>query len=125
MAFERFIKTARVYSPFVTIWARGQLAFSAASVRKYHIETYQFAVLHFDLETRRIGIQLTNDAEEPGAIRLRKIGHSFALTIKAFYHHYNLPLTETRQYVPHLDDATQFLVLSLDNSSSKSRRPSS
>lgn len=71
MAFIKHTNTrGRIGTPKISIWERGQLGFNQAAALKYDIASYKYAILYFDPDEQKIGIRLTNDGDEEGAIKL-------------------------------------------------------
>ncbi len=71
--FEKRIGVARVPAPpFVNISNMGYISFSVRCVKEYHISEYKYAVLYYDTDGRKIGIEFTNDSSGLGVRRLRK-----------------------------------------------------
>lgn len=90
MAFERFVKTTRSFTPKVSIWGRGQIGFNTGAVHKFGLEKFDYAILFFDKETRRIGIVFTNDEKEKGVVRLTKRMAGMSLSAKPFLEYYDV-----------------------------------
>ena len=84
MVFEKFIKSGRDSSPKITIRKNGQISFNAAFNRKHGVDNSKYAVLYFDQEKKRIGIQLTNDENEEGKIKIQKGKNFTTVSAKAF-----------------------------------------
>jgi len=60
MSFKRFDKTSvRSKSPKVSFWKTGAISLNVAAVKAWNLEKYRCAILYFDAETKRIGIQFT------------------------------------------------------------------
>lgn len=97
MAFERYTKTnLRMGKPQISIWSRGQIGFNSGAIEKYKLNNFNYAVLFFDKNTRAIGVMLTNDKEEPGAMKLvkRKSG-GFSFSAQSFLKHYEIDYSKT------------------------------
>ena len=116
MAFERFTKLGRVYTPVAAIWSRGQISFNQGAVQKYNIGDYKYAVLFFDRESARIGIKFTNDEGESGAIALTKGRTGATLSVKAFLEYYDIPYERTRKYAVTYDSSDNLYIINLHQS---------
>ena len=113
MPFERFTKTrSRGLIPKVSIWSRGQIGFNKSAVAKFEIDKFDYLVLFYDKDSKRIGIKLTNDQEE-GAIKIiRKLASGGALvSAKSFLFHYDIGGPETRNYGLELDADSGLIVI--------------
>ena len=124
MAFERFTKTkARGFVPKASIWSRGQIGFNQSAVLKFEFNKYDYVVLFYDDESKRIGIKLANKNEE-GAIKVTKklaSGGAF-VSAKEFLFHYNIYVTETRNYDLSIDSDTGFLIMDTTKYKERKRR---
>lgn len=99
MAFKRFTNTrSRSFVPKVGIWKRGQIGFNKGAMEKYKLEQYKYAVLFFDEEERKIGIKLTNNPGEEGAIKVIKRQNAVSFTANAFLNTYEIVHKETKKY---------------------------
>ncbi len=65
MAFIKFTEHGRSFAPRASISRTGTLSFSYGA-RNRHLADYKFCVLYYDPDTRRIGIELTNDDNAEG-----------------------------------------------------------
>lgn len=113
MAFERYTRTrARGLLPKASIWSRGQIGFNQSAVLRFEINKFDYIVLFYDLDTKRIGIKLTNEQEE-GAIKIiNKLASGGALiSAKSFLINYDLFSQETRNYDLYLDTDSGLLVI--------------
>ena len=100
MAFERYTKTnSRFSEPIISIWSGGLIGVSRGAMIKYKLVDYNYAVLFFDKDTKAIGVKLTNDKKEPGAMKLvkRKSG-GFSFSAQCFLKFYNIDYGKTKKY---------------------------
>lgn len=116
MAFEKFTKNrSRIGKPRASIWTRGQIGLNQGAVAEYDADKYKYAVLYFDKEERRIGIELTNDEDAEGATKIivrKNAGVSFSAT--AFLKTYKIDHSKTRQYPIYSDKESGLIVLELE-----------
>jgi len=89
--FERFTRPGKSFKSRITIQRSSILGVNLAATEEFKFKNYKFAVLFFDLSIKRIGIRLTNDKSEDGAIKVRvreKVGA--LLSAKSFLNYYKL-----------------------------------
>ncbi len=113
MGFERYTKAgSRIGKPQISIWTRGQIGFNQASILEYNIDTYKYAVAHFDKEGNRIGITLTNDETEEGINKLvyRKSG-GVSFSAMSFLKTHKVDYSKTIKYdIEYNTDANMFII---------------
>lgn len=100
MAFERYTKTnLRMGEPQISIWSRGQIGLNSGAIEKYKLNNFNYAVLYFDKDTKTVGVMLTNDKKEPGAMKLvkRKSG-GFSFSAQSFLKYYEIDYSKTVRY---------------------------
>jgi hypothetical protein len=82
MGFQKYTGArTRIGDPMVSIWSRGQIGFNQGAMMEFDIDKYQYVVLYFDPDTRRIGFEFTRDENEEGATKLvfrKNSGASFS-----------------------------------------------
>jgi len=98
MAFERFTKTGRGYTPKVSIWTRGQIGFNQGAVERFDLRKFDYAILFYDRDDKKIGVQLTNDKSEDGVIKIVKGKTGIFMSAKAFLDYYDIPHSKTIKY---------------------------
>jgi hypothetical protein len=116
MAFERYTKTnLRLGEPKISIWSRGQIGFNSTAIVKYKLKDFDYAVLFFDKDTKTIGVKLTNDKREPGAMKLvkRKSG-GFSFSAQGFLKYYNIDYGETKKYDLTYDESEKLYIFQLE-----------
>jgi len=113
MAFERFIKTGRVYRPTASLWSRGQLGFNRGAIQKYNISDYSHAVLFYDKENNRIGIKFITDGSESGAVQLTKGKTGAFISAKAFLDFYDINHDKTRKFPLEYNKEEGLFIISL------------
>jgi hypothetical protein len=114
MAFKRFTKTGRVYTPIVSIWQRGQIGFNRGAVEKFKVNDYSFAVLFFDEGERKIGIRFTNDSTEKGICKITKGKTSSFISAKPFLTYYDIPLNTTVRFSMQYDEGTELYIIDIN-----------
>lgn len=98
MAFIRFTAAGQSFSAKVSINPRGSISFTRGARLKYKLNDFTHAILFYDLETQRIGIQFTSDPTQEGAIKLRFRDFGADLAAKAFIDLHQLPIRKTTAY---------------------------
>lgn len=115
MAFQKFTKVGgRSFVPKVGIWARGQIGFNKGAMEKFKLEHFNFVVLYFDEETRRIGIKFTNDPKEDGTIKVIKRATAVSFSANAFLQTYEIRHDVTKKYDVEFDENEGMYVVQLD-----------
>lgn len=117
MPFERFTDVGRVFRPRASIRTNGQLGFNHGTIVRYGMDKFTHAILYYDAEKKRIGIGLTNNAEEPGASRLIIRSGNGAISARSFLEYYGLTPPKTKQYDIGRDAESGLLVMNLATAS--------
>ena len=113
MAFERFTKTGRGYTPKVSIWQRGQIGFNRGAAEKFKLDDYQYAILYFDRDENKIGIKFTNNANEDGACKIIRGATGAFISAKPFLAYYDIPHEKTQKYDVAYNEKNDLYVISL------------
>ena len=115
MAFERFTrKRARTDAPKASIWSRGQIGFNYAATDEYKLDKFKYAVLYYDRETNRIGIEFTNDRNAEGTSKvIHRKGAGVSISALAFLRHYKINFSATTTHNLIHDDKSGFYVIDL------------
>lgn len=116
MAFVRFTKTgSRIGTPKASIWTRGQIGFNQGAVVEYKLDSYTYAVLYYDEETKNVGFELTNDAKAEGATKLivRK-NAGISMSALSFLKTFKIDFSETHQYNLSYDKTINMYVIDLN-----------
>lgn len=124
MGFEKFTGGGRSYEPKLTIGKSGLIGMNDGMRKRYGIDKYAYCLLHYDRERNLVGVSFTNNAEDPGArrIRLRETGAD--VSAKPFLDYFGIEHKETATF-PVSDSSEEggpFLVV--DISEGKKRRKS-
>jgi hypothetical protein len=113
MAFERFTEVGRVFRPRASLRSNGQIGFNHGSVKRFEMEKFTHAILFYDAETKRIGVKLTNEKDEPGASALMTRSGNGTLSARAFLEFYQLTPKTTTQYDIERDNPSGLLVINI------------
>jgi hypothetical protein len=97
--------------------------------RRFQLDDYQYCILYFDPESKRVGIELTNDKDVEGAqkIRFRKTGSDVAG--RSFLSFFGIEGLETATYPLSKDEGTGYLIIDMtkgrvrSSSSKNAERP--
>lgn len=110
--FERFTDVNKSFSARVTIRRNGQLGFNEGAKNHFAIGEWTHAVLFFDSEKRAVGLMLTNDANEAGAIKITNTKQNTFVPAKAFLDRYGVSYAESQRFC--LEKHQEMLVFELD-----------
>ncbi|GIX05896.1 MAG: hypothetical protein KatS3mg115_0299 [Candidatus Poribacteria bacterium] len=113
MPFERYVKTEPFRRPTVSITSGGYISLNWAAVEEFNVREYRYCVLFYDRMYRRIGIMLTNDPNEEGAIRIRIRNQAALIYAKSFLEYYRIPHRVTMMYTPQFDERLGMIVVDL------------
>ncbi len=116
MAFEKYIKNRRLGRPTASLWLRGQIGFNCAAVQQFHLADYQHAILLFEQETQRIGLDFTHETSTPGTIALTCGKTGACVSAKLFLQYHHIDYRETRKYPIDFDDAVGLYIIDLKES---------
>jgi len=113
MAFERFTQIGQSFKPKISIWANGgQIGFNQGSMKRYRLEKYQYAIIFFDKENKRVGIKFTNDENEEGAIKFNP--QRGVISGKAFLDYYSIDYSKTKNYDVVFDQENDLYIINLE-----------
>ena len=104
MSFEKFTRVGRGYKPKVSITRSGLLGFNQGAVKHFELDKYDWAILYYDKDGGRIGIELTNDENEEGVCKLRKRTSGADVSARSFFEFYRISYDKTNRYDATWDD---------------------
>ncbi len=114
MAFQRFTKTrSRGYTPKASIWSRGQIGFNQGAVEKFKIPDFDYAILFYDRDARKIGVSFTNDEKEEGATKISKRATGASISARAFLDFYEIEHSKTKKYDIDYEEQENLYVMQL------------
>ena len=113
MGFEKFTSSGKTFKPKVSIRKYGQIGFNNGAVKKFDLDKYEYVILFYDRENRRIGIKLTNNSSEDGAMKLQKRPLNVAISAKSFLEYYEIPYLKTSRYNPQWDENEKMIIIDL------------
>jgi hypothetical protein len=91
------------------------LGFNRAARLKFHLDDYTHAILYYDRDSRKIGVELIADGSAPGAVKLRNRAFGSDLSARRFIDYYDIPVPSTLRFTIEQQDA----ILVLDMSTAK------
>lgn len=116
MAFERFTQIGRGYKPKVSITKSGQIGFNQGAVKHFNLSNFEFAILYFDKDNHRIGIELTNDDSEAGVCKLRKRASGADISARSFFGYYGIDYTDSNRYDAKWDESEEKIIVTMESS---------
>lgn len=125
MAFEKYIPPqSSGVRPRATIRPSGLISFDAAAVEAYGLQSASFAVLYFDKTRKVVGIEITKNANEEGALKLSRRRRSVSVKAPQFFDLYGLSFDEAQRFDVGRNPETKMLTISLKNiKRRRGRRP--
>jgi hypothetical protein len=125
MAFEKFIPPQTSGArPRATIRPSGLISFDAASVETFGLQSASCAVLFFDKTRKIVGVEITANEGEEGALKLSRRRRSVSLKAPQFFDLYGLSFDEAQRFDVSQDQVTKMLTISLKNvQRRRGRRP--
>lgn len=122
MAFEKFTQTSQRLNVSGSVSDRGSISFSAGAVHRFHINASSHAVLYFDRDTQRIGVDVGADETEPGARKVVMLRTGAMIRAKPFFDYFNIAVPGTLRMDLSRDDQSGIIVFDL--SAAKQRKSS-
>ena len=113
MSFEKFTQVGRGYKPKMSITRSGLIGFNQGAVKHFELDKYDWAILYYDKDGGRIGIELTNDANEEGVCKLRKRASGADVSARSFFDYYGINYDKTNRYDAEWDDNEHKLIVCL------------
>ena len=125
MAFEKYIPPQSAGArPRATIRPSGLISFDAAAVEAYGLQAASFAVLYFDKTRKVVGVEITKNANEEGALKLSRRRRSVSVKAPQFFDLYGLSFDEAQRFDVGRNPDTNMLTISLKNiKRRRGRRP--
>lgn len=99
MPFVKFTEKGRAFAPKATLSRSGMLSMNDGAYRRFEMDQFEFCVLYYDPETRRVGIELIKDPHTEGARKLRRRqGGGADISAKSFCDFFEISVSETTVY---------------------------
>lgn len=84
--FSKFESTHGRYESRITITASNSIGFPTKFYKENKIESYKYVILYFDEEKKAIGIQFSNDDNEPHKFTIIKSnGYGGSVVVTSFF----------------------------------------
>jgi hypothetical protein len=113
MPFVKYTGGGRSYVPRASISKTGMISFTEGAKQRFRMSDYGFAVLYYDEESRRIGIELVTDESAEGARRIRHRDTGCDMAAKSFLDFFDIGVRRTTAYQIARDSETGYLVVDL------------
>lgn len=114
MGFVKFTETGKSFTPKATISPRGMISFNDGSRRKYKLDNYKFCVLYYDGETKKVGVELTNDENSEGVVKLRLRVSGADIGAKSFIDFFEIAPNATTMYAVTSGNEDNWMVIDLN-----------
>ena len=116
MPFEKFVPPKPAGpNPKATIRPSGLISFDAASVDRFGLDEAGFGVLFFDPTRKLIGLRLTDDESEEGALKLTRRRRSVSIKAPSFFESYGIPIEQPSRFDVAHDDKDGLITINLQN----------
>lgn len=119
MGFERFDGGGRGRSssgPMISLRKSGSIGVNGAAMAEY-FEDAEAAVLYYDEEDNRVGLERVDDTDADGAYTISRTNDTGSVTPSAFLNRYDLVPDITTQFEPEVtetDDGLELVTIDLD-----------
>tara|TARA_Y100000310_G_C20357400_1_gene657338 strand:+ start:33 stop:407 length:375 start_codon:yes stop_codon:yes gene_type:complete len=112
MSFELFTETRIRRQPGydVSLGAKGDMHFPRSTVEKYNMGRYVYALLYFDRSTKRVGIKLTSETDNPGARKISRAASTMKISAKGFCNRFEIGPEHAGPYNMEYDREQQMLI---------------
>ncbi|MBW3622847.1 MAG: hypothetical protein KY468_05490 [Armatimonadetes bacterium] len=121
MPFVKYIETGRSFASKASVSKTGLISFNDGARRRFLMDEFDFCVLYYDKETRKIGIELTKDENAEGARKLRKRTTGADVAAKSFIDFFQIPLQGTTMCDAEADEDSNLIVLDLKKGTLRKR----
>jgi hypothetical protein len=115
MGYEKFTKKRRHVKDqaTVTVLKTGQLGINQVCHEKY-FKDFKYVILYYDRESKKIGIQPTNDiSNDAYNIRLSRQGKLANISAIAFIKHFKIEHNESKAYMATWNDEGKLVEVDL------------
>lgn len=119
MNFEKFEGGGRGRSssgPMISLRKSGSIGINGAAMAE-HFEDVEAAVMYYDGDENRVGIERVDDADADGAYTISRTNDTGSITPSAFLTRYDLVPEITTQFEPEVDeieDGTELVTVDID-----------
>jgi hypothetical protein len=115
MAFVKFERPQKREATEISICETGEIKINRAASKNYNVFKFKHVIFHFDPDGERVGVELTNDELDPGAVKIiRKNVWSCANKAEAIIEHFDIKYYETRKFAPEFDKSANMIIFDLN-----------
>ena len=114
MAWTKFTEGGRSFAPRATISMNGSLSFNEGACARFKIKDAPVAVLYYDDEQHRVGVELSTDPQTDGARKIRRRRMGADIAAKPFLDKFDIQPPSTMLYPLARDEESGYLVIRLD-----------
>lgn len=111
--FEKFTHTGRSFKPKISIRSNGQIGFNQGSVKRFGLDKFDFAVMYYNKDQKKVAIAFANDENKDGVIRVTKRENNYFFSGKSFLEYYNIPYKATKTYEVDWDDENKIAIINI------------
>jgi hypothetical protein len=116
MAFVKFERPPKREGTEISICETGEIKINRAASKMYNVFKFKHVIFHFDPDEEKIGIELTNDELDPGAVKIIKKKDGFcAMKAEAFLDHFDIKYYKTRNFAPEFDKSANMIIFDINN----------
>lgn len=113
MPFIRYSEKNRSLTAKASLSVSGMLSFSHGACQRFDVGRYTHAVLYFDPDTQRVGVELTTDDKAEGARKLRHRKTGADIGAKSFADFFGIQIEATKVFPLQKDAESGLLVFDL------------
>jgi len=115
MAFVKF-ETPKMGQemPKIEILKRGEININREASVLYKLYKFEYAILYYDPDKKKVGVQLTNDELDPACIKIvKKKDGSCIMSAVSFLKYYNINYDKTINFNPEFDEDNDMIIFDL------------
>ena len=114
MAWTKFTESGRSFAARATISTSGALSFNEGACERFGIKDAVAAVLYYDQESGRVGIEVVQELNVDGARTIRKRQMGADIAAKPFLDKFDIRPDVTTSYPLTKETESGYLVIQLD-----------
>ncbi|MGA7145210.1 MAG: hypothetical protein WBY47_11955 [Desulfobacterales bacterium] len=115
MAFVKFERPPKKEGTEISICETGEIKINRAASKMYNVFKFKHVIFHFDPDEEMVGIELTYDELDSGAVKIiKKKDGSCTMKAEAFLNHFDIKYDETRNFVPEFDKGAKMIIFDLN-----------
>ena len=114
MAFEKFVPPrARTAAPKALIRPTGLISFDGNAVEAFGLAEAQYALLFFDRTRKLVGVKLTANATDEGALKLSRRRRTVSVKSPEFFAEYGIEISQPTRFDAFQDDNKDMIVVNI------------